>query len=115
MAILQRLGQVPMIQGCEWLDAVRRQFVQQAVVEIEAFGIWRTGSFREDTRPCNRKSIGLCTQRLHQLNVFLVPMKMIGRGVAVAAIGDRAGRLGETVPDRRAAIIFVDGPLDLIG
>ena len=104
-----------MIQGRKWLDAVRRQFVQKPVVEIEAIWIRRTGSFREDTRPSNRKPIGLCSNNLHQLNVFLVQMIMVGRGVAITVIGDRPPRVSETVPDRWAATVFVDGPLDLIG
>ena len=104
-----------MIQRRKRLDAVSQQFVEQAVVEIEAFWIWRAGAFREDARPCDRKPIGLCAQRLHQLNVFLVQVIMVGRGVAVAVIGDGAARVGEAVPDRRAAAVFVDGALDLIG
>src|SRR5882757_1619706 len=114
-AIPKRLGQVPMIQGYEWLDAVRRQLVQQPVIEIEALWVWRTCSFRENARPSNRKTIGFCAQRLHQLNVFLVKMIMIGRGVGVAVIRDGPARVGETVPNRWAAAVFVDGPLDLIG
>src|SRR4029077_20123159 len=104
-----------MVQGREWLDAVRRQLIQQPVVEIEALGVWLAGPLREDTRPSNRKTIGPCAQCLHQLNVFPVEMIMVGRGVSVAVIGDGSPRVGETVPNRWAAAVFVDGPLDLIG
>ena len=104
-----------MIQRRKRLDAVRQQLVDQPVVEIEALGIWRAGAFREDARPRNRETIGLGAQRLHQLDVFLVPMIMVGRGVAVAVVGDGPGRVGEAVPDRRAAAVLVDGALDLIG
>jgi hypothetical protein len=104
-----------MVQGRKWLDAVRQQLIQQPVVEIEALWVWRAGSLREDTRPSNRKTIGFCAQRLHQLNVFPVKMIMVGRGVGVAVIGDGPARVGETVPNRWAAAVFVDGPLDLIG
>ena len=104
-----------MIQRRERRDAVRQQFVDKAVVEIEAFWIWRAGAFREDARPGNRESIGLCAQRLHQLDVFLVQVIMVGRGIAVAVVGDGPGRVGEAVPDRWAAAVLVHGPLDLIG
>src|SRR3954463_10404724 len=71
-AVLQRLRQVPMIQRRKRRDAVRERLVDKAVVEIEPFGIWRAGAFREDARPCNRESIGLYAERLHQLDIFLV-------------------------------------------
>jgi hypothetical protein len=104
-----------MVQGRKWLDAVRQQLIQQPVVEIEALRDWCADSLRDDTRPGNRKPIGLCAQRLHQLNVFPVPIIVIGRGVGVAVIGDGPARVGETVPNRWAATVFVDGSLDLIG
>ena len=104
-----------MIQRRKRRDAVGQQFVDKAVVEIKAFGIRRTRAFREDARPSNRESIGLCAQRLHQLDVFLVQAIMVGRGIPIAVIGYGPGRVRETVPDRWAAAIFVHGSLDLIG
>ena len=104
-----------MIQRRKRLNAVGQQLVDKAVVEIEAFWIRCAGSFREDARPCDRESIGLCAERLHQLDVFLVQMIMVGRGISVAVIGDRSGRVREAVPDRRTAAAFVYGSLDLIG
>src|SRR6476660_9802540 len=103
-----------MVQRRERRDAVSQQLVDKAVVEIEALWIWRAGAFREDARPGNRESIGLCAQRLHQLDVFLVEMIVVGRGIAVAVVGDGPGRAGEAVPDRRTAAILVHGSLDLI-
>src|SRR5829696_8629660 len=114
-AILQRLRQVPVIQRRKRRDAVRQQLVDKAVVEIEAFWVRRAGPLREDARPGNRESIGLCAQRLHQLDVFLEQAIMVGRGIPVAAIGYGPGRVRETVPDRWAAAILVYGSLDLIG
>src|SRR4029079_2955545 len=104
-----------MVQRRERRDAVSQQLVDKAVVEIEALWIWRAGAFREDARPGNRESIGLCAERLHQLNVFLVQAIMVGRGIAVALIGDGARRVGEAVPDRWAAAVLVHGSFDLIG
>src|ERR1044072_9287643 len=104
-----------MIQRRERLDAVRQQLVDKAIVEIEAPWIWRAGPFREDARPCDRESIGPCTQRLHELDVFLVETIVVGRGIAVAVVGDGPGRVRKTVPDRWAAAVFVHGSLALIG
>ena len=89
-----------MIQRRKGLDAVRQQLIQQPVVEIEALWLWCAGSLREDTRPGNRKTIGLCAQCLHQLNVFPVKMIMVGRGVGVAVIGDRPMRMGLAIKGR---------------
>src|SRR5882724_3225541 len=104
-----------MIQRRKRRDAVRERLVDKAVVEIEPFGIWRAGSFREEARPCNRESIGLYAERLHQLDIFLVQAIMVGRGIAIAVVGYGSGRVRETVPDRWAAAVFAHGPLDLIG
>src|SRR5258708_22710619 len=104
-----------MVQGGERLDAVGQQLVEQPIVEIEAFRIWRARSFRENARPRDREAIGLCTQRPHQLDIVLVAMEMIVRDISIAAIGNFAGQMSETIPDRRTSSIFVDGAFDLIG
>src|SRR5215475_4944652 len=103
-----------MVERRKRLNAVREQLIHQAIVEIEAFRVWRAGAFWKDARPGNRESIGLCAQRLHQLNVFLVAMIVIGCGIAVAAIGDCSRLATKAVPDRRATAVFVYGALDLI-
>ena len=104
-----------MIHRRKRLDAVREQFVQQPIVEIETFRVWRTCSFRKNTRPCNREPIRLRAQRLHQSNVVLVAMKMLVGVVGITAVLDRAGSMGVTVPDRLTPTVLSDGAFDLIG
>src|SRR5258708_37129952 len=85
------------------------------MVEREAFRIWRARSFRENTGPRDRGAIGLGTQRPHQLDIVLVAMEMVVGDVAIAVIGNLAGQVSETIPDRRTSSVLVDGAFDLKG
>src|SRR5947209_7681561 len=104
-----------MIEGDERLDAVGQQFVDQPVVEIEAFRVRRTRPIGKYPRPCNRKPVGLDAQFLDQADVVLVPVIVIVGTVGIAAVRDLAGSVGERIPDRAAPAVFVDGAFDLIG
>ena len=111
--VLERLRQVPMIQGDERLDAVRQQFIQQPVIEIEALGIWRIRSIRKYPRPRDRKSIGPYPQFLDQPNVFFVPMIVVVGTVSIAMIADLARCMSKGIPDRTTPAVFTDGAFDL--
>lgn len=113
--VLQCLGQVPVIKRGERFDAVGEQFVHQPMVEIETFRVWRTSSFRKNTRPRDRKTIGFHAQRLHQLHVFLVAMIVVVGAVGIAAVDYLARRVRKSIPDRRSAAVFPDGAFDLKG
>ena len=73
------------------------------------------GAFRKHPRPGDGEAIGLDAEILDQADVFLVAMIMFVGAVAIAAVADLARRVGERVPDRRAAAVFVDRALDLVG
>src|SRR5262245_46122255 len=49
--VLKRLGQIPVIQRDEGLDAGRLQLVDQPAVEVEALRVRLTGAVREDAWP----------------------------------------------------------------
>src|SRR3981081_304575 len=66
-AVLQRLRQIPMIERRKRLYSVCDQFVDYPVVKIQPLRVWLARSFRKNPRPRNRKPIGLCAERLHQL------------------------------------------------
>jgi hypothetical protein len=104
-----------MIERCKRLDPVGQQLVQKPLVKIEALGIRCSRSFRKHTRPGDRKAIGFGSELPDELNVLLVTMVMIVRDVSGALIGYFALDANEAVPDRRAAAVFVDRALDLIG
>src|SRR5205085_1788942 len=113
--VLQRLRQVPMIEGRKRLNPVREEFVQEAIVEVEAFGVRRAGPVGKYPRPCDRKSIGFDAEPLDQANVFLVAMIVIVGAVAVAVIPDLPQRMAKSVPYRLAPAVFLDRAFDLIG
>ena len=114
-AVLQRLRQIPVIQRRVGFDAVFQELIDQPVVEIEPLGIRSAAAFRKHPRPRDRKSIGLDAEIPDQADVFLVAMVVIVGAVGVAAVLDLARRVRESVPDRTAAAVFVDGAFDLIG
>ena len=81
-----------MIERRERLDAVGQQFVDQPVVEVEAFRVGRAVAVGEHPWPGDREAIGLDAELLDQRNVFLVAMIVIVGAVAVGAVLDLAGR-----------------------
>ena len=113
--VLQRLRQVPMVQRHIRRDAVRQQFVQQPIIEVETLRVRRAVPVRKHARPRNRETIGLDAQILDQANVFLVAMIVIVGLIGIAAVFDLARLMGESIPDRAAASVFKHGALDLIG
>src|SRR5258708_25520724 len=104
-----------MIKRHERLYSVRDQLVEKPVVKIQTLRIRLAGSFRKNPGPGNRKTIGFCAERLHQLNVLLVAAIAVARLVGIAAVGDVAGDVRVTVPDRWAPSVFVDRAFDLVG
>ena len=113
--ILERLRQVPVVERGEGFDAVGEQLVDEAIVEVEPFGIGRAAALRKDARPGDGKSVCLDAEGFHQLDVALVAVVVIVGDVTVRVVGDLAGRVGERVPNGRHASVFGDGALDLIG
>src|SRR6516164_4757482 len=80
------LRQIPVIECRKRRDTVAVKCVEEPVVEIEAFRIWRACSFGKHARPRDRKSISLDSQRLDQANVVLVAVVMITRAGRIAVI-----------------------------
>ena len=113
--VLERLRQIPVIERRVWLDAVLEQFVDEAVVEVEALGVRLARSFRKHPRPRDRKPVGLGAQFADQADVFLVAVVVFVGAIAGGAVLDLARRVRERIPDRAAAAVFVHRALDLIG
>jgi len=116
-ALLQRLGQVPVVKRDEGPDIVLEQQVDQALVEVEAGPIraQTAASFRLDTRPRDGEAIGLQAKFAHQRHVLAHAMVVVVGGLARAAVDDLAGDGGEAVPDTLATPTLARGPLNLVG
>ena len=113
--VFEGLREIPVEEGAVGLNAGGEEFVEHAVVEVEAFGIGCAGALREDARPCDGEAVGFEAEVLHQLHVFFVAVIVIIRYVPGVAVVGFAGSVGEGVPDGGAASVFVGGAFDLIG
>ena len=92
----------------------REQRVDQAVVVVEPAPLELPVARREEARPRDREPVCVHAQLAEQLDVVAPAVVVVARDVAGAAAFDRAGRVRERVPDRRAAPVLVDRALDLI-
>ncbi len=113
--VLERLGQVPVVEGGKGGDAGLQQPVDQPPVEVQAGLVDSTAAVGQDARPGDGEAIGAQAERLHQGDVFRPAVVVVAGDVAVAAVDDVARRVAEAVPDRLAPPVFVPRPLDLIG
>jgi hypothetical protein len=113
--VLERLRQIPVIERRVWLDALLEQFVDEAVVEVEAPGVRLARSFGKHPRPRDRKPVGPGAQFSDEADVFLVAVVVFVGAIAGGVIFDLARRVSEGVPDRAAAAVLVHGALDLVG
>src|SRR5258705_10441389 len=79
--VLQGLWHIPVIEGGKWPDVVCEQFVNEMIVKIQAFRIWRTTALRKHARPRDRETIRFDPQRLHELNILFITMVVVIRDV----------------------------------
>src|SRR3954464_13248860 len=104
-----------MIESSERLYVVGAQFIYEAIIKVQSLRVRRSRSLWENSGPRNRETVGLDAQRLHQLHVLFIAVVVIVGHVACRVVDHLAGRVRESVPDGRAAPIFIDRALDLIG
>src|SRR5580704_7943341 len=108
------LRQIPVKHRDVRLDAVRAQFIDEAIVEVEPLWIRLAGAVGEYARPRDRQAKTFAAQTLQRLNVFFVEMIKIVGDIAGVAVVRLASCVRERVPDRWLAAVFVDGTFDLI-
>ncbi len=113
--VLQRLGQVPVVQRHEGVDVVREQLVDQPVVEVEARFVRPADALGEHARPGHRQAIAAEPEVGHQLDVLAIPVVVVARDVAGVAVPYAPRRVGEAIPDALAAPVVPGRALDLIG
>src|SRR5262249_24546717 len=92
----------------------RLELVHQPAVEVETFRIRRARAGGEDARPGDRKAVSLRTDRLHDRDVFLVPVIVVVRDVSGVIVLYMSRLVHVRVPDRRALAALVPGALDLV-
>ena len=113
-AVLEGLGEVPVVERQPGFDAPLEVGVDQAGVEVEPGLVHPAGARGQDPRPRHREPLGTEAQFAHQVGVGLVAVVVVAGHVGVAAVADLAGAVGEGVPDGPALAVGVPGPLHLV-
>jgi hypothetical protein len=111
--VLQVLGQIPVIERDEGLDAALAQAIDQALVEVDALGVGLASQVHH-ARPGNGKAVGIHAQTLQDVQVFVEAVVVVAGHVAVLAAQHLARRGAEAVPDRFEPAVFMCGALDLV-
>ena len=112
--VLERLGQVPMVEGGVRLYAGCQQGIHQAVVESQAERVGCAFPLGEDARPGDRKAVALKTQALHEVDVLAPAVIVVGGDIAGLAIGDVVRLVGVAVPDTLTLAVGVPAAFDLV-
>ena len=113
--VLQGLGEVPVVERDEGLDAGLQQAVDQPPVEVQAELVHGAGALGQHAWPCDREPVGAEAEVGQQRDVVLEAEVVVRGGCARLSARD-APRLGcEGVPDGRPPAVGVDRALDLVG
>ena len=115
--VLQRGGQVPVVERGQRLDAVREQLVHQLVIEAQPRLVDRAVPVGDDARPADGEAVGADAVLLHQRDILAEAVVAVAGHVAGVAVPDvlRAGIVAEFVPDAQALAVLVPGALALVG
>src|SRR5438093_9623441 len=112
--VLQRLWEIPVVEGDERTDPVREQLIDQSVVERDALLVRRTGARREHARPADGEAVGPEPELVHERDVLTPAVVVVARGLARLAGGARAWPKAERVPDGWPFAVGVVATLDLV-
>ena len=111
-AVLERLGEIPVVQRGDGLDAVGQQLVDERPVEVEPAAAGGARPDRLDAGPGDREAVGGEPEAGHEGHVVGHAPAVVGGDGAGVAAGVAGGREG--VPDRRPPAVEIDAALDLV-
>ena len=103
--VLERLGQVPVVERGHRVDPGGQQLVDEPVVEVQARGVDGSATVGLDPRPGDGEAVVPGAELLHQPDVLDVAVVVTRGGRARGAVPHHAGGGGEGVPDRRPAAL----------
>src|SRR5690606_31198997 len=112
--VLQRLGQIPVVDRDIRLHAAFQQLVDELVIVRDAFRVDGAVPVGNDARPGDGEPVRLRAEVFDQFDVFFVPVVAVAGHVAVVPVSDVARRVAEGVPDGQAAPVFIVRALDLV-
>ena len=85
-AIVERGGQIPVIERDVRRDAAREQAVDEPRVEVDALRVHAAAAFGEEPRPPEAEAIGLKAQLAHQLDVAFPAAVVIAGHITRVAV-----------------------------
>ena len=97
--VVERKRVIPVKQGNERFNLLFKQFIDEAVVEIHAFGVYFASAIGEDAWPRERETVGLQPDCSHQVDVAGVMFVVITGAIAVISVKNVAAFVGKSVPD----------------
>src|SRR5260221_11571978 len=103
-----------MIKSRERPNAIRKEIIDESIVEVESLWIWRSTTRGEHTRPRDREAITFDAEGLHQLNVLLVTMIVIVGDITVCVGHNLTRSVRKSIPDGFTAAVFLCCALYLI-
>ena len=112
--ILERLRQVPVVEGGHRRDAGLEQAVDQPVVEGEPRLVHRAAALGLHPGPGDREAVAVGAQARHQREVLGPAVVVVAGDVTAAAVDDATGLGRERVPDAGAPAVLASGALDLV-
>ena len=112
--LLQRLRQIPVVEGEPGQDARIQQLVDETLVEVDTGRVHRA-AVGPHARPRRREAIGVQAHVRHERDVVAVEVVVIAGDVAVVAVDHGVGHPAERVPDRVATTVLAGRTFDLEG
>ena len=112
--VIERGRKVPVKERNQGFDGVFQERIDQAVVEVQAHGIHRAASLRQDPAPGDAEAICLHPEMSHQRHVFEIAVIVIACDIAGVSVANPVGRMTEALPNARSRTIGQGRALDLI-
>lgn len=116
VALLESVGQIPVVEGDEGGDASLEQVIDELDVVVNAGLVDGVVAATEGDKagPAEREAVALGAKALQEGDVLGSAVVRVAGGNTRGAVGDLAGNLAELIPDGRATAILVNGTLNLV-
>ena len=113
--LLERRGEIPVIEGGERRHAGVEQRIHDPVVVVDARRVRGSRAGRLHAHPRDREPVPIDAEAREQIDVLLVAVEAVRARLGRGTVADGAGGLDEVVPDRAAASAFAARAFDLEG
>src|SRR5215217_6398586 len=112
--VLERLRQVPVVEGEHRLYGALPKSVYEPTVVVQSLLVRRATTVGLNPRPGDGETVSLQPEARHEVEVIFDAVILVAGDVSCVAAVDLAWGMGERVPDGGTASILVHGTLDLV-